>query len=227
MWPCSPDPIKSQINPSHALPSNLRRSLILFSHLRRGLTSRLFPPVFPTKTVNVISLPPPPNYTFYFGQQTLIHQYQCYTLFNASKGSYCSLSSRNNFWHFLCLRCPTQRTDTLWYQMSDIRLFPIQNYKIQSILPLKFRNSTRFYTFKNYVQHNATAHEWCCYSIMRLCSVQQWRTQEFYSGEGSTNSVEDRRQRERGSGGGSPLVRGSGSSCNFIQEISFHIVRFS
>ena len=34
-------------------------------------------------------------------------------------------------------------------------------------------------------------------------------------------------QRERGCGGGSPLVRGSGGSCNLIQEISFHIVRFS
>ena len=43
----------------------------------------------------------------------------------------------------------------------------------------------------------------------------------------STNSVEDRGQRERGSGGGSPLVRGSGGSCNLVQEISFHIVKFS
>jgi hypothetical protein len=33
-------------------------------------------------------------------------------------------------------------------------------------------------------------------------------------GGGSTNSVEDRGQRERGSGGGSPLVRGSGGSCS-------------
>ena len=44
---------------------------------------------------------------------------------------------------------------------------------------------------------------------------------------GSTNSVEDRGQRERGSGGGSPLVRGSGGSCKLVQEISFHIVKFS
>ena len=43
----------------------------------------------------------------------------------------------------------------------------------------------------------------------------------------STNSVEDRGQRERGSGGGSPLVRGSGGSCNLVQEILFHIVKFS
>jgi hypothetical protein len=31
---------------------------------------------------------------------------------------------------------------------------------------------------------------------------------------GSTNSVEDRGQRERGSGGGSPLVRGSTQFAN-------------
>ena len=58
------------------------------------------------------------------------------------------------------------------------------------------------------------------------CPVKQWRTQEFFSG-GSTNSVEDRGQRERGSGGGSPLVRGSGGSCSLVQGISFHIVKFS
>jgi len=44
---------------------------------------------------------------------------------------------------------------------------------------------------------------------------------------GSTNSVEDRGQRERGSGDGSPLVSGSGGSCNLVQEISFHMVKFS
>ena len=56
----------------------------------------------------------------------------------------------------------------------------------------------------------------------------QWRTQEFCSGGGgSTISVEDRGQRERGSRGGSPLVRGSRGSCNLVQEISFHIVEFS
>jgi len=41
---------------------------------------------------------------------------------------------------------------------------------------------------------------------------------------GSTNSVEDRRQ---GSGGGSPLLRSSGGSCNLVQEVSFHTVKFS
>ena len=49
----------------------------------------------------------------------------------------------------------------------------------------------------------------------------------IFSGGGSTNSVEDRGQRERGSGGGNPLVRGSGGSCSLVQEISFHIVKFS
>ena len=49
----------------------------------------------------------------------------------------------------------------------------------------------------------------------------------FFGGGGSTNSVEDRGQRGRGSGDGIPLVRGSGGSCNLVQEISFHIVKFS
>jgi hypothetical protein len=42
-------------------------------------------------------------------------------------------------------------------------------------------------------------------------------------GGGSTNSVEDRGQRERGSGGGSTLVRGSGGNCNLVQEISYAV----
>ena len=49
----------------------------------------------------------------------------------------------------------------------------------------------------------------------------------IFSGWGSTNSVEDRGQRGRGSGSGSPLVTGSGGSCNLVQEISFHRVKFS
>jgi hypothetical protein len=58
--------------------------------------------------------------------------------------------------------------------------------------------------------------------------IWQWRTQEFFSEGGftpgifflaggggmSTNSVEDRGQREWGSGGGSPLVRGSTQFSN-------------
>jgi len=50
----------------------------------------------------------------------------------------------------------------------------------------------------------------------------------FFGGRGgSTNSDEDRGQREWGSGGGSPLVRDYGGSCNLVQEISFHIVKVS
>ena len=46
----------------------------------------------------------------------------------------------------------------------------------------------------------------------------------FFRG-GSTNSVEDREN--GGSRGGNPLVRGSGGSCNLVQEISFNMVKFS
>ena len=46
-------------------------------------------------------------------------------------------------------------------------------------------------------------------------------------GGGSTISVKDRGQRERGSGGGSSLVSSSGGGCNLVQEFLFHIVKFS
>jgi len=42
---------------------------------------------------------------------------------------------------------------------------------------------------------------------------------------GSTNSVENRENGDLG--GGSPLVRGSRVTCNSVQEISFHIIKFS
>ena len=49
-------------------------------------------------------------------------------------------------------------------------------------------------------------------------------SRNFVWGGGSTNSVEDRGQRERESGGGSPLVRGSGGSCNLVQYNKFHFI---
>jgi hypothetical protein len=49
----------------------------------------------------------------------------------------------------------------------------------------------------------------------------------LFRGGGFKNSVEDRGQRERGSGGGSPLLMRSGGNCNLVQEISFHKVKFS
>ena len=62
---------------------------------------------------------------------------------------------------------------------------------------------------------------------MRIISLVGWSENKptvhsgiprnFVRGGGSTNSVEDRGQRERGSGGGSPLVGGSGGSCNLVQ----------
>jgi len=47
----------------------------------------------------------------------------------------------------------------------------------------------------------------------------------FGRGGGSTNSVEDRENGDLGVV--APLVRGSGGSCNLVQEISLHIVKFS
>jgi hypothetical protein len=55
---------------------------------------------------------------------------------------------------------------------------------------------------------------------------QQWGIQDcfFMGGRGSTNSVEARRQRERGSGGGSHLVRGSTQFANKWNPYSDYVV---
>jgi len=48
----------------------------------------------------------------------------------------------------------------------------------------------------------------------------------FVWGGGVVQQIQLRTER-MGSGGGSPLVRGSGGSCNLVQEISFHTVKCS
>ena len=59
-------------------------------------------------------------------------------------------------------------------------------------------------------------------------SNNQWRAQDFFSGGGVQQIQLRTEDRENGDlGGGSPLVRGSRGSCNLVQEISFHIVKFS
>jgi len=66
-----------------------------------------------------------------------------------------------------------------------------------------------------------------CWNICRDFKVTALLLAVAYPGilfsGGSTNSVADRGQ---GCGGDNPLARGSGGSCNFVQEISFHIVKF-
>ena len=53
----------------------------------------------------------------------------------------------------------------------------------------------------------------------------QWRTQEFCAG---VQQIQLRTEdKEKGIWGSSPLVRGSVGSCNLVQEISFHIVKYS
>jgi len=65
------------------------------------------------------------------------------------------------------------------------------------------------------------------YHLFSLFPPAQWRVQEFFSGFGSTNSIEERGQRERRSGCGSPLDRGSGGSCNLVHEIKFNLLKLS
>jgi hypothetical protein len=81
------------------------------------------------------------------------------------------------------------------------------------------------------------------FSVHTEISPFQWRTQEFCSGAPPrpppqrnllnpprVQQIQLRTERTGiwgGGGGGSPLVRGSGGSCNLVQEISFHTVKFS
>ena len=73
---------------------------------------------------------------------------------------------------------------------------------------------------------NAATIVYVSYMLLREHKFSQWRTQEFCSGGGgSKNSFENRGQRKRGSGGVSSLVRGSGGSCNLVQDIPFHKIK--
>jgi hypothetical protein len=54
------------------------------------------------------------------------------------------------------------------------------------------------------------------FDAQHLTDRTQWRTQDFFRGGGSTNSVKDRGQRERGSGGGS---QGFLSICKWVKPV--------
>ena len=57
--------------------------------------------------------------------------------------------------------------------------------------------------------------------------VRQWRTQEFCTGGVQQIQLRTEDTKNGDLGEVAPLVRGSGGSCNLVQEISFHIVKFS
>ena len=119
----------------------------------------------------------------------------------------------------------TCRTCSVWQLASVVRLCRYVRSSIRKRLPIIF---SRGLSGNVKPIPFAVVVEFC---YRQRCEHLRYRTvsgvpKNFFRGGGSTNSVEHRGQRERGSGGGSPLVRGSGGSCNLVQEISFHMVTF-
>ena len=124
----------------------------------------------------------------------------------------------------------------LWTTLTNwsnaVEVWSVANLTFQS-LPVTW--CTTSLTFNNCTFCPYCSYVFCVYlrTNSDLCHLQhkligfyyQCRTQEFCSGGGSANSIKDRENGDPG--GGSPLVRGSGGSCNLVQEISFHIVIFS
>jgi len=98
---------------------------------------------------------------------------------------------------------------------SDIRLEGVQ--RTHEPLGLRQRTDAIFLPFYRPVRSSCRLTNFTSQhcSTLRPPTAQhdarpQWRTQEFFflGGGGSADSVEDRGQRERGSGGGSPPSQG-------------------
>jgi hypothetical protein len=87
-------------------------------------------------------------------------------------------------------------------------------------------------TFKMY-QHFFAPITVTLSNVQALKAYEKWRynsvayTGIFFGGVLQSQLRAEDRDRGYGGGGGSPLVRGSGGSCNLVQQISFHIVNFS
>jgi len=62
-----------------------------------------------------------------------------------------------------------------------------------------------------------------------VISIPSGVPRNIFRGGGGVQHIQLRiKDRENGDlEGGSPLVRGSGGNCNLVQEISFHIVKYS
>ena len=100
-------------------------------------------------------------------------------------------------------------------------------------MPLKLLCNLNFQLHKAFFTegHKSTF----SYSPYTAVDIQQKKLQKLYAQTvtypgilfgGGVQQIQLRTERERGSGGGSPLVKGSGGSCNLVQEISFHTVKF-
>jgi len=110
-----------------------------------------------------------------------------------------------------------------WFLFAQQWLFNMMNIRIRWKVDFLTNWSTIRFSRWALLNEDKVGKELPMFYRTRSCAVA-------YPGfffRGGFNKFSWGQRRERGSGGGSPLVRGSVGSCNLVQEISFHIVDFS
>ena len=158
---------------------------------------------------------------------------------NLLSGTWITLNFRINVKMFvcfavlhLCLACVhtsvhvCRCTDTgkaflFWLFIHKCQLWSCRLYKYRLIKNIgALQNKCAAVRFVMFVPAFVTSRQRVYGFSWNLVFIGSGVLRNFVRGGGvSTNSVEDSEQRKRGSGGGSPLVRGSGGSCNLVQEI--------
>ena len=126
----------------------------------------------------------------------------------------------------LCICVRVHVFSRIWWHVMSLETVPsfgiVSNYQLNAQLLYSITIYVLHYNLRHVSSGTIFKGTNCIITasgIVTLCkrSYSSGVPRNFFLGGGSTNSVEDRGQRERGSGG----------SCSLVQEISFHIVKFS
>ena len=157
----------------------------------------------------------------------------------------CSIKAKSNYAHYLYYKA---LLNTSWWSQRGMShsvmkcwflsnsklliLWPQQKFasNIDNLKLQKFANVTSFTDLSN-LRISRKKPDICL--LNKILSKTLWNCNAeavVYPGilfGGGVQQIQLRTEDRENDGGGSPLVRVSGGSCNLVQEISFHIVKFS